>query len=79
MVKYQLDFPKLSVINSYIKDGVIFYITKKNHNGKVSPFYVAYEYDTKVKITFFKKKEDLINFLENNINEIKKRLGEING
>jgi len=73
-VKYKKDFPKLTKSNSYIKDGVVFYIAKKNHNGNLATFYVAYEYKTKTKIAFHKDKDKLKQFLDKKIGEIKQWL-----
>jgi hypothetical protein len=79
VARYEGDIPKLSVSNSLIVDGVIFYIAKKDYDGKVVNLFVAYDYKSKAMLIALPNKEQLILWLKNNIEKIKKRLEKING
>ena len=74
--KFLADTPKLTKANSYIKDGVIFYIVKKGYDGKPDKLYVAYDYRTKYLVWFHKDKSELILWINSHIDEIKFKIGE---
>ena len=61
--KYQLDIKKLSKANSTAISGRVIYIVKKDHTGKSSKFFFAYDYETKVQLHFDLDKDKLIEFL----------------
>jgi hypothetical protein len=79
VARYEGDIPKLSVSNSLVVDGVIFYIAKKNYDGKVVNLFVAYDYKSKAMLIALPDKEQLVLWLKNNIEKIKKRLEKFNG
>lgn len=73
---YKPEIKKLTKANSHISDGVVFYIVKKDWNGKPSPFYMAYEYESRKLVWFAKDKESLVKILNNRIDDIKELLHE---
>lgn len=66
--------PKLSKPNSVIVGDRIIYISKKNHKGKTTGMYIAFDYETKIQIAFHKDKDELINYLKS----IDKDLKDVN-
>ena len=65
---YEGSFSKLTRANSFIASGRIIIVLKKQHDGKPSDCYVAYDYKTKKQLTFHWEKDRLI--------EVVKRLGD---
>jgi len=60
--KYKPDIGKLTKANSTVADGRVIYIVKKDSEGKSGKFipYVAYDYKTRVQLTFDFDKSKLI-------------------
>lgn len=63
--------PKLSKSNSVIVGDRIIYISKKNHKGKITGMYIAFDYETKIQIAFHKDKDELINYLKSRDKDLK--------
>ncbi len=61
---YQLDIKRLTKTNSFIADGRVVYVVKKDHTGKAVKIYVAYDSHTKVKLAAHHDKEVLIKYLQ---------------
>lgn len=61
---YQPDIKRLTKNNSTLIQGRVIYIVKKDVNGKALKVFVAYDYETKVKLAVHQDKEQLIEFLK---------------
>jgi len=55
--------PKLSKANSATIHDRVVYIVKKDHAGKSSSFFFAYDYVTKIQLHFKDNKQELIDVL----------------
>ncbi|MGB1226456.1 MAG: hypothetical protein ACPG9K_01080 [Poseidonibacter sp.] len=64
VAKYQPEIKRLTKANSLVVKDRVIYIVKKDHTGKAIHMYNAYDYKTKYQLACFKKKDELINFLE---------------
>lgn len=62
--KYEPKIKKLTKANSLVINERVIYICKKDHTGKASKLFVAYDYETKIQLAFNKDKDILIEFLE---------------
>ncbi len=60
---YEPEIKRLTKTNSSIINGKVIYIVKKDWTGKSSPFFCAYDYQSKVFIHFDKDKNSLIGYL----------------
>lgn len=55
---------KLTKTNSFIHNGRVIYIAKKDHEGKPYGLYIAYDYKTKIQLAFGKTKDFVIEFIK---------------
>lgn len=62
--RYEPEIKRLTKSNSFIHQGRVIYIVKKENTGKAFGLYVAYDYKTKVQLAFHKNKDDLIDFIK---------------
>lgn len=69
--KYQPDIKRLTKANSIVIQDRVVYIVKKKESGKTVKLFVAYDYETKIKLAAHWDKETLIEFLnKQNFKEI---------
>lgn len=71
--KYEPKISRLTSANSIIVGSRVIYITKKDHTGKTTSSFIAYDYETKIQLAWHKNKDDLIAYLnkkEKEINEL---------
>ena len=61
--KYELPIKKLTKSNSIMVDDRVIYIVKKDHTGKASRFFFAYDYLTKIQLHFKDNKQELVDVL----------------
>ena len=62
--KYEPDIKRVTVSNSFIADGRVIYIVKKEHTGKSIKLFVAYDKATKVQLAAHWDKEVLISYIQ---------------
>ena len=62
--KYQPEIKRMTKANSFIADGRVVYVVKKDHIGKTVGTYVAYDSHTKVKLAAHYDKDTLIKYLQ---------------
>jgi len=62
--RYEPEIKRLTKASSFIADGRVIYITKKDHQGKPIVLYAAYDYKTRVQLAFMDNKEKLIEFIK---------------
>ena len=63
--KYEPDIKRMTKANSFIADGRVIYVAKKDETGKtLSVIYVAYDSSTKVKLAAHWCKDTLIRYLQ---------------
>ena len=63
--RYQPDIKRLTKSNSFIHNGRVIYLVKKDHEGKaMKNHFVAYDYKTKIQLAFMTNKDKLIEFIE---------------
>ena len=61
--KYEPEIKKVTKSNSIVIDGRVVYIVKKEHTGKVSRMFIAYDKETKIQLMAMHDKDELIQFL----------------
>ena len=61
---YEPEIKRLTKANSFIADGRVIYICKKDHKGKALRMYVAYDSSTKIQLVAHHDKEEVIRFLQ---------------
>ena len=63
--KYEPEIKRMTKTNSFIADGRVIYVVKKDHTGKTLPkTYVAYDSHTKVKLAAHWDKDKLIRYIQ---------------
>ena len=62
--KYIADFSKATKANSFVADGRIIMIMKKEYDGKSTKMYVAYDSSTKVQLVAHHDRDEVIKFLQ---------------
>jgi hypothetical protein len=61
---YQPDITRLTKANSFIADGRVIYVTKKDYEGKANRMYIAYDSSTKVQLAAHHDKNEVVKFLQ---------------
>ena len=61
---YEPDIKRVTKTNSFVADGRVVYVVKKDHEGKTTKSYVAYDRATKVKLAAHWDKDVLIDFVQ---------------
>ena len=62
--RYQPEIKRMTKTNSFIADGRVIYVVKKDHTGKSVKMYVAYDSSTKVQLAAHHDKDELIRFIQ---------------
>ena len=62
--KYEPEIKRLTKTNSFVADGRVIYIVKKQYDGKSIKMYVAYDSSTKIQLVADHDKEEVIKFLQ---------------
>ena len=62
--KYVPEIKRLTKTNSFVADGRIIYVVKKQYDGKSIKMYVAYDSSTKIQLVAHHDKEEVIGFLQ---------------
>ena len=62
--RYEPEIKRLTKASSFIADGRVIYIAKKDHEGKPSKFYVVYDYKTRIQLGFHSDKDFLIDYIK---------------
>jgi len=68
--KFEGKFPRLSKVNSFTLGTNIFYIKK------IKSVYVCWDYESKYKVMSTDSRDRLVDWIEKNIKEIKRRIDE---
>ena len=61
---YFEEFKRPTKVNSFVADGRIIRVVKKDHTGKSSRMYVAYDSYTKIQLVAHHSKDEVIRFLQ---------------
>lgn len=61
---YEPDIRKPTKANSFVADGRVIYVVKKDYTGKPLKMYVAYDEATKVQLMAHHDKDTLIEFIQ---------------
>ena len=62
--KYEPEIKRLTKSNSFVADGRVIYVVKKQYDGKSIKMYVAYDSSTKIQLVAHHDKEEVIKFLQ---------------
>ena len=62
--KYEPEIKRMTKTNSFIADGRVIYVVKKDYTGKTIRMYVAYDSSTKVQLCAHHDKDELIRFVQ---------------
>lgn len=62
--KYEGEIKRLTKANSFVADGRVIYVVKKDYTGKTSKMFIAFDEATKVQLFAHYDKDVLINFLQ---------------
>ena len=62
--KYEPEIKRLTKTNSFVADGRVIYIVKKQYDGKSIKMFVAYDSSTKIQLVAHHDKEEVIKFLQ---------------